>query len=110
MDELSALLDQMTPEEFQQLLSLSTLGQQEQQAQALGGQQAPQHSTMLGGILGGLGAGGSNLAGGLKMNQLMGQRQSGLQQLLGLLKQKPGGPAASPMGDYDADDMAGMMG
>lgn len=105
MDDLSALLDQMSPEELQQLLSLNGIGGQMQQAQAVGGQEAPQHSTMLGGILGGIGAGGANLASGLKMNQLQGQQQSGLMGLLQLLKQKQ-----PPMGDFGADDSGGLMG
>lgn len=101
MDELSALLDQLTPEQLQQLLSLQTVGGEMEQAQALGGQQAPQgHRTMLGAIMGGVGAGGSNLASGLQQNKLRGQQRGGLEELLALLRQPPQAAPAPMMGDF----------
>lgn len=97
MDELSALLEQLSPEQLQQLLSLSTVGGEMEQAQAVGGQEAPRHSTMMGGILGGIGAGGANLASGLQQNKLRGKQQGGMEELIKLLRQPQQAPA---MGDF----------
>lgn len=121
MDEFSQLLASLSPEDLDQLFSLSTSGDQMGLAQqgyqrGMGLQDQPMqpHSTFAGGLLGGLSQGAGNLVGGLQMNKAQGQMQGLLQQRpqvlqrLARLLQQPA--SASPMGDFDADDTGGMMG
>lgn len=109
MDELAALLGGMSDDELQQLMGLSTIQGRMDQAQGLMDQPMGQHSTMLGGVLGGLGAGVGNFVGGQAMKGLRNEQQAQMLAIARLL-QKPQQPAmASPMGDYDADDTSGLM-
>lgn len=121
MDEIAQLLEGLSPEELDQLFSLNTSGDQMGLAQqdyqrgaALQGMPQQPHSTFAGSLLGGLAQGAGNLAGGLQMNKAQGQMQGLLQQRpqalqrLARLLQQPTAP--NPMGDFDADDLGGMMG
>jgi hypothetical protein len=106
MDDLNALLSQMTPEELEQLLGMGTLDerggllqQQMMQAEALRKPSGQQYSTGLGAALGGMGdlartIGGTMDMGRLQKEQeaLLSQKDAGRGKYVDALRRRPGAP------------------
>lgn len=83
MDDLNALLSQMSPEELEQLLGMGTLdergamlNQQMAQAEALRQPSGQQHSTGWGAALGGVGDMARQIAGTRQMDALRQQQEA----------------------------------
>jgi hypothetical protein len=103
IDDLNALLSQMTPEELEELLALGTLDerggllqQQMAQAEALRQPSGRQHSTGLGAALGGIGdltkfIGGTRQMDDLRAKQeaLMGQKDAGRGLYANAIRRRP---------------------
>jgi hypothetical protein len=129
MDEFEQILKQLGPEGLQQLIGLGTNDLQLQQAQGAIDTPQGQHSTPLGALLGGVATGAGNLAGGLRQNQLFGQRTEKLGTLASLAagapqdQDQPMDPKiqalirylqqskapAPQMGDFDGDEGDGTL-
>lgn len=104
MDDLNALLSQMTPEELEQIFGMGTLdergallNQQMAQAEALRQSSGKQYSTGLGAALGGLGDVTRMVGGTMDMNRLqkeqealLGKKDAGRGLYVDALRRRPG--------------------